>query len=87
MKEDAARKVERMMGKRVAAVAMINRIGESFAAVVTGANERGVFVRVSVPPVEGMLVHGQHGVDVGDQIEVRLVGADPQRGFVDFARG
>jgi exoribonuclease-2 len=86
LKEDAARKVERMMGKRIAAVAMQDRIGESFAAVVTGATPRGIFVRVSGPPVEGMLVHGQQGVDVGDQIQVKLVGADPRRGFVDFAR-
>jgi exoribonuclease-2 len=86
LKEDAARKVERMMGKRIAAVAMQDRIGEMFPGVVTGVTPRGVFVRVSGPPVEGMLVRGQQGVDVGDQIEVKLVGANPQRGFLDFAR-
>jgi len=86
LKEDAARKVERVMGKRVAAVALQHRIGETFSAVVTGAGPKGVFVRVLGPPVEGMLVHGQQGADVGDRLQVKLVGTDPRRGFIDFAR-
>jgi len=86
LKEDAARKVERVMGKRIAAVAMQHRIGETFHAVVTGAGPKGVFVRVLGPPVEGMLVHGQQGADVGDRLQVKLVGTDPRRGFIDFAR-
>lgn len=85
-KEDAARKVERNMNKRVAAVAMEHRIGQKFAAVVTGVTPKGVFVRVPDPPVEGMLVRGDHGVDVGDEIRVNLVAADPRRGYIDFAR-
>jgi exoribonuclease-2 len=87
LKEDAARKVERVMGKRVAAVALAHRIGETFNAVVTGVTPKGVFVRVLGPPVEGMLVRGQHGVDVGDQIHVKLVGTNPERGYIDFVRG
>ncbi len=86
LKEDAARKVERAMIKRIAAVALQPRIGETFAAVVTGATPKGVFVRILNPPVEGMLVRGQQGLDVGDQIKVKLVNADPQRGFIDFVR-
>jgi exoribonuclease-2 len=86
LKEDAARKVERVMGKRIAAVAMQHRIGETFSAVVTGAGPKGVFVRVLGPPVEGMLVRGQQGADVGDRLQVKLVGTDPRRGFIDFAR-
>ena len=86
LKEDAARKVERVMGKRIAAVAMRHRIGETFHAVVTGAGPKGVFVRVLGPPVEGMLVHGQQGADVGDRLQVKLVGADPRRGYIDFAK-
>ena len=86
LKEDAARKVERAMSKRIAAVALRHRIGETFSAIVTGAGPKGVFVRVMVPPVEGMLVQGQKGADVGDRLQVRLVGADPRRGFIDFAR-
>ncbi len=84
--EDAARKVEREMRKRIAAVVMRNRIGQTFPAIVTGVNEHGSFVRTTKPPVEGMLVRGQKGVDVGDKINVTLVHTDPARGFIDFAR-
>jgi exoribonuclease-2 len=87
LKEDAARKVERVMNKRIAAVALQHRIGETFAAVVTGVTPKGVFVRVLGPPVEGLLVRGQQGVDVGDQLQVKLVSADPRRGYIDFAVG
>jgi VacB/RNase II family 3'-5' exoribonuclease len=86
LKEDAARKVERVMNKRIAAVALEHRIGETFAAVVTGVTPKGTFVRVSNPPAEGLLVRGQQGVDVGDQFQVKLICTDPQRGYLDFAR-
>jgi len=86
LKEDAARKVERVMNKRIAAVALQPRIGDTFAAVVTGVTPKGVFVRVSGPPAEGLLVRGQQGVDVGDQLQVKLVSTDPQHGYLDFAR-
>jgi exoribonuclease-2 len=86
LKENAARKVERVMGKRIAAVALQPRIGQSFNAVVTGNTPKGVFVRVLNPPAEGMLIEGQHGVDVGDQLRVKLVSTDPRRGYIDFAR-
>ena len=85
-KENAARKVERVMGKRAAALAFRNRIGQSFRAVVTGVNDKGVFLRVLDPPVEGKLVRGEHGVDVGDTIPVTLLSTDPQNGFIDFGR-
>ena len=86
LKEDAARKVERTMNKRVAAVAMHKRIGDWFSGVVTGVTPKGVFVRVLGPPVEGRLMRGEQGVDVGDQIRVQLLNTDPQRGFIDFGR-
>jgi exoribonuclease-2 len=86
LKEDAARKVERIMNKRIAAVAMHPRIGEMFAAVVTGVTPKGTFVRVLGPPAEGLLVRGQQGVDVGDQLRVKLISTDPRRGYLDFAR-
>ncbi len=86
LKEDAARKVERVMGKRVAAVAMHDRIGQHFAAVVTGVTPKGTFVRVLNPPVEGLLCRGQEGVDVGDKLQVTLVSTNPERGFLDFCR-
>lgn len=85
LKEDAARKVERAMGKRIAAVAMSSRIGQIFDGIVTGVNEHGTFVRVLKPHAEGLLVHGQ-GVDVGDRLRVKLISTDSQRGYIDFVR-
>ena len=84
--EDAARKVQRDMTKRIAAVALAGKVGQEFAAVVTGVTPKGVFVRISEPPVEGRLMRGEQGVDVGDQIQVTLLSTDPQRGFIDFGR-
>ncbi len=84
-KEDAARKVERGMSKRIAAVNMSTRIGETFDAIVTGATDHGTFVRVEKPHVEGLLVHAQ-GVDVGDKLRVKLISTDPRCGYIDFAR-
>ncbi len=86
LKEDAARKVERTMSKRVAAVALETRVGQSFDAVVTGVSAKGVFVRALDPPVDGRLMRGEAGLDVGDQIHVTLLATDPQRGFIDFGR-
>jgi VacB/RNase II family 3'-5' exoribonuclease len=85
-KEDAARKVEREMSKRIAAVAMTSRIGELFDAIVTGVTPHGTFVRVLQPHVEGLLARGQQGVDVGDKLRVKLLSTDVQRGYIDFAR-
>ena len=84
-KEDAARKVERQMSKRIAAVAMSGRIGERFDAIVTGVTPKGTFVRVLKPHLEGLLVSGSGGLDVGDKLSVKLVSTDPQRGYIDFA--
>lgn len=84
--ENAARKVEREMQKRIAAVVLHPRIGQNFRAIVTGVNQYGTFVRTFDPHVEGMLVHGAHGLDVGDRLTVRLIATDPTRGFIDFAR-
>ena len=83
--EDAARKVEREMQKRIAAVVLAKHIGQTYAAVVTGVNKYGTFVRTFNPHVEGMLVHGAKGFDVGDRLTVKLVSTDPERGFIDFA--
>ena len=84
--EDAAKKVEREMSKRLAAVAMQNRIGEVFDAIVTGVNDHGTFVRVLQPHLEGLLMQGQRGLDVGDKLRVKLVRTDAQKGYIDFAR-
>ena len=85
-KEDAARKVERDMTKRMAAVAMQGRIGEVFDAIVTGVTDHGTFVRVLQPHVEGLLMQGQKGLDVGDKLRAKLVRTDVQRGYIDFTR-
>jgi exoribonuclease-2 len=85
-REDAARKVERAMNKRVAAVAFHDRVGQSFQAVVTGVTPRGVFVRVLNSPLEGRLMRGEQGVDVGDKLQVTLLATDPERGYIDFGR-
>jgi exoribonuclease R len=85
-KEDAARKVEREMSKRLAAVAMQNRIGSVFDAIVTGVTDHGTFVRVLQPHIEGLLAQGAHGLDVGDKLKARLIRTDVQKGYIDFAR-
>jgi exoribonuclease II len=84
--EDAAKKVERQMRKSAAAQFLSGRVGETFDALVTGAAEKGTWVRLLKPPVEGKLTAGHEGVDVGDQIKVRLIGLNVERGFIDFAR-
>jgi len=83
--EDNARKVEREMEKRIAAVVLHPRIGQSFPAIVTGVNNYGVFVRTLNPHVDGKVVSGGKGLDVGDKVTAKLVSTDPQRGFIDFA--
>jgi len=80
------RKIERDMQKRVAAVAMSSRIGEVFPGVVTGASDKGVYVRVIRPPFEGRVVQGGDGLDVGDKVNVKLIHTDPARAFIDFAK-
>jgi exoribonuclease-2 len=84
-REDAARKVERDMQKRIAAVVLHPHIGQSYPAIVTGVNNYGTFVRTLDPHVDGKLVQGGKGVDVGDRVTVKLVSTDPERGFIDFA--
>jgi exoribonuclease-2 len=85
-KENAARKVEREMAKRLAAVALQHRIGEVFDAIVTGVTPHGTFVRVLQPHVEGLLAQGQRGLDVGDKLRAKLIRTDLEKGYIDFAR-
>ena len=85
-REDAANKVERLVRKAAAALLLQSRIGERFDAVVTGASEKGTWVRIRRPLVEGRLERGYEGLDVGDRVRVKLVHTDPARGFIDFAR-
>ena len=85
-KGDAARKVEREMSKRLAAIAMSHRVGETFDAIITGVTPKGTFVRVMQPHIEGLLAQGAQGLHVGDKLRVKLVRTDVQHGFIDFAR-
>ncbi|HUP65675.1 MAG TPA: RNB domain-containing ribonuclease [Thermoanaerobaculia bacterium] len=84
--ENAADKVERFATKAAAALHLANRKGEEFEGIVTGASSKGSWVRIFDPPVEGKVVRGDRGLDVGDRIRVELVGTDPERGFIDFER-
>lgn len=84
--DDAARKVERQVRKPAAAQLLSGRIGQTFDALVTGASDKGTWVRLLTPPAEGMLVKGQQGVEVGQQIKVQLTGLNVERGFIDFVR-
>ena len=82
--EDAANKVERQVAKSAAAMLLGDKVGQEFDGIVTGASEKGTWVRVFSPPVEGRLIHGFEGADVGHQVRVRLVHTDVERGFIDF---
>ena len=84
--EDRANKVERQVGKAAAALLLEPRIGERFDALVTGASAKGTWVRILRPPVEGKMVHGADGLDVGDRVRVELIGTDVEQGHIDFAR-
>lgn len=85
-REDEAKKVERLMRKVAAATMLQDRIGATFEAIVTGASHKGTYARVLHPPFEGRIIRGEHGVDVGDRVSLKLLDADPGTGFIDFAR-
>jgi len=85
-REDAARKVERLMRKVIAANLLNKRIGEVFEGIVTGAAPKGTYVRLRQVPAEGRVIRGQQGMDVGDRVSVKLVAVDIAKGFIDFER-
>jgi exoribonuclease-2 len=82
--EDAAKKVERQVGKSAAAMLLSASIGKKFDAIVTGASGKGTWVRISQPPVEGKLDNASPELQVGDRLRVQLVSTDVERGFIDF---
>jgi exoribonuclease-2 len=84
--ENAANKVERQVRKSAAALLLADRIGEHFDAIVTGVSDKGTWARALAPPVEGRVVRGAAGLDVGERVRVTLLATDVERGFIDFAR-
>ena len=84
--EDDATRIERQVRKSAAALLLEGRIGQRFPGIVTGASEKGTWVRLLTPPVEGRIEQGWEGLDVGDRVQVKLISTDVERGFIDFAR-
>jgi VacB/RNase II family 3'-5' exoribonuclease len=85
-KGDAARKVERDMSKRLSAIAMSHRVGDTFDAIVTGVTPKGTFIRVMQPRIDGLLAEGGERLQVGDKVRAKLVRTDAQKGFIDFVK-
>ena len=83
-RENAANRVERIARKAAGAILLEHRIGTVYDAIVTGVNKDGTYVRLMSPPVEGRVMHGEHGMDVGERVRVKLIATDPNRGYVDF---
>jgi len=86
-RDKAAKKAERFMRKAAAAVLLSGQIGKSFDGIVTGASEKGTYVRIVTPPAEGRVMRGEKGMFVGQKVRVRLIGMDPYKGQIDFEQG
>ncbi len=86
LQEDNASKVERQVLKAAGAWLLHGRLGEVFDGMVTGAAAKGTFVRISRPLLEGRVVRGFEGLDVGDNVRVKLVAVDAEKSFIDFER-
>lgn len=84
--EDVVKKIERRVEKSAAALLLESRIGEQFDAIVTGASEKGTWVRLFKIPVEGKVVHGYEGLDVGERTRVQLISVDVEHGYIDFKK-
>jgi exoribonuclease-2 len=85
-REEAARKVERLMRKILAASVLSNRIGETFPGIITGASPKGTYVRLLSFPAEGRVVRHAEGLDVGDKVQVRLISVEVPKGFIDLEK-
>jgi len=85
-KENDAKKVERQVSKSAAALYLEKKIGQQFDAIITGSAEKGIWVRITHPHIEGRLVEGFHGLDVGQRIRVELIATDVERGYIDFKK-
>ena len=85
-KENDANKVERLVAKSAAAMLLSSMIGDQFDAICTGAAEKGTWVRIFHPPVEGRLLYGYEGIDVGSRLRVELIRTDAEKGYIDFKK-
>jgi exoribonuclease II len=86
LQESNANKVERQVRKSAAALLLQDRVGETFNGVVTGVSDKGTYVRVFNPAVEGRILRHAERLRVGDKVGVKLIGTDFERGYLDFAR-
>ncbi len=86
VQEDAANKVERQVSKSASALLLESKIGQQFDALVTGASEKGTWARLLTIPVEGKVVQGFDGLDVGDRVRLQLMSINVERGFIDFKK-
>lgn len=82
--EDAAMKVERQTNKSAAAMLLSDQIGSTFKGIITGSDEKGTWVRIYHPPVEGRLIPGFRRFDIGDKVTVKLAYVDIPKGYIDF---
>jgi exoribonuclease-2 len=86
LQESNIAKIERQVSKSAAVLLLESRVGESFDGVITGAADKGTWVRIFDPPVEGRIVQGSAGLHVGQKLRVTLKSTDFERGYLDFAR-
>lgn len=84
--EAAIAKVERQVHKSAAVLLLERRIGQSFDGIVTGAADKGTWIRILDPPAEGRIIEGGWGLRVGDRARVTLIATNFERGYIDFAR-
>ncbi|MGI8965056.1 MAG: RNB domain-containing ribonuclease, partial [Limisphaerales bacterium] len=85
-RDSAARRIERLMKKIIAANGLRSRIGETFVGIITGVSPKGTFIRLLDLPAEGRIINGEAGLDLGEKVQVKLKGVDVDRGFIDFER-
>lgn len=84
--EDSAMKVERQVSKSASAAFLSSQIGTIFQGIITGVNEKGTWVRIFQPPVEGKIIHGFERLKIGDKVSVQLTYVDVAKGFIDFVK-
>jgi hypothetical protein len=83
-RDQFAKKVERFMRKVAAAMMLLNRVGEIFEGIVTGASDKGTYVRLLNPPAEGRVIRRFEGMDIGEKVTVKLIKLSPEMGYIDF---